>query len=72
MARTTVVLSGTQDRSWDMVTPAQIEMTSLPSTAALMPCSARIWCAICGLELHDQLAPLPEPDEYLVGLMVAL
>jgi hypothetical protein len=37
-----------------MVTPAQIEMTSFPSTAWLMPSSSRIVFATFGLELRDQ------------------
>ena len=39
MARTTLAVFGTQVWSWAMVTPAQMEMTSLPSNADSMPSS---------------------------------
>jgi hypothetical protein len=51
MARTTIVDAGTHDLSWDMVTPAQMEMRSLPSSASAMPSSARINFTILGFEL---------------------
>ena len=59
IARTTVVLSGTHERSWASVTPAQMEMTSLPSRAEAMPSSERMERATWGFELGGS-ASLPE------------
>ena len=41
MLRTTVQLAGTQARIIEMVVPARMEMSSLPSSAALMPGAMR-------------------------------
>jgi len=54
MARTTIVDEGTQDFNCDMVTPAQIDINSLPSNASDMPSSARISFTILGFELISQ------------------
>lgn len=51
MARTTIVEDGTHDLSCDMVTPAQIDIKSLPSSASDMPSSARISLTMLGFEL---------------------
>lgn len=54
MALTTFVLAGTQDLNCEMVTPAQMEMTSFPSRADAMPDSLRMILAMLGLELRQQ------------------
>jgi len=54
IARTTIVDEGTQDFNCDMVTPAQIDIKSLPSNASDMPSSARITLTIFGFELIRQ------------------
>jgi hypothetical protein len=51
MALTTIVDVGTHDFNCDMVTPAQIEIKSLPSSASDIPSSARIILTMLGLEL---------------------
>lgn len=55
MARTTIVDDGTHDFNCDMVTPAQIDIRSLPSSASDIPSSARISLTIFGLELKHQI-----------------
>ena len=52
MARTTIVDDGTHDFNCDMVTPAQIDIRSLPSSASDIPSSARINLTILGFELN--------------------
>lgn len=54
IARTTIVEDGTHDLSWAIVTPAQMEMTSLPSSASAMPSSERIARAMFGFELQNE------------------
>jgi hypothetical protein len=54
MARTTILDDGTHDLSWDIVTPAQIDIRILPSNASDIPSSARMSLTILGLELQSQ------------------
>lgn len=51
IARTTFVEGKTQFLICDIVTPARMLMSSLPSKASLSPSSLRIECASWGLQL---------------------